>query len=133
MPTQMKDSLRTSLWTTFNTHFALTSGTMKDDTGFSFFKDELGITGCLDQYSVSEFSCESPFDYRNHTRLYISEDTPIPDMRDPEYIPAIAREVIKLVKATHGHTAVLFTSYKALNAVYNLVKDELKPTSQIVC
>lgn len=126
MPTEMKDSLRTSLWTTFNTHFALTSGTMKDDTGFSFFKDELGITGCLDQYSVSEFSCESPFDYRNHTRLYISEDTPIPDMRDPEYIPAIAREVIKLVKATHGHTAVLFTSYKALNAVYNLVKDELK-------
>ena len=126
MPTQMKDSLRTSLWTTFNTHFALTSGTMKDDTGFSFFKDELGITGCLDQYSVSEFSCESPFDYRNHTRLYISEDTPIPDMRDPEYIPAIAREVVKLVKATHGHTAVLFTSYKALNAVYNLVQDELK-------
>lgn len=126
MPTQMKDSLRFSLWTTFNTHFALTSGTMKDDTGFSFFKDELGITGCLDQYSVSEFSCESPFDYRNHTRLYISEDTPIPDMRDPEYIPAIAREVVKLVKATHGHTAVLFTSYKALNAVYNLVQDELK-------
>ena len=122
----MKDSLRSSLWTTFNTHFALTSGTMKDDTGFSFFKDELGITGCLDQYSVSEFSCESPFDYRNHTRLYISEDTPIPDMRDPEYIPAIAREVVKLVKATHGHTAVLFTSYKALNAVFNLVQDELK-------
>ena len=126
MPTEMKDSLRSSLWTSINTHFALTSGTMKDDTGFSFFKDELGITGCLDQYSVSEFSCESPFDYRNHTRLYISEDTPIPDMRDPEYIPAIAREVVKLVKATHGHTAVLFTSYKALNAVYNLVKDELK-------
>ena len=126
MPTQMKDSLRTSLWTTFNTHFALTSGTMKDDTGFSFFKSELGITGCLDQYSVSEFSCESPFDYQNHTRLYISEDTPIPDMRDPEYIPAIAKEVVKLVKATHGHTAVLFTSYKALNAVYDLVKDELK-------
>ena len=126
MPTQMKDSLRSSLWTTFNTHFALTSGTMMDDTGFSFFKDELGITGCLDKYSVSEFSCESPFDYQNHTRLYISEDTPIPDMRDPEYIPAVAREVVKLVKATHGHTAVLFTSYKALNAVYDLVKDELR-------
>ena len=126
MPTEMKDSLRSSLWTSINTHFALTSGTMKDDTGFSFFKDELGITGCLDQYSVSEFSCESPFDYQNHTRLYISEDTPIPDMRDPEYIPAIAREVVKLVKATHGHTTVLFTSYKALNAVYELVKDELK-------
>ena len=110
IPTEMKNFLRTTLWTTFNTHFAMTSGTMKDDTGFSFFKSELGITGCLDQYSVSEFSCESPFDYRNHTRLYISEDTPIPDMRDPAYIPAIAKEVVKLVTATHGHTAILFTS-----------------------
>lgn len=126
MPTEMKDSLRSSLWTSINTHFALTSGTMRDDTGFSFFKDELGITGCLDQYSVSEFSCESPFDYQNHTRLYISGDIPIPDMRDPEYIPAVAREVVKLVKVTHGHTAVLFTSYKALNAVYELVKEELR-------
>lgn len=125
MPCDMKDSLRSSLWTSVNTHFALTSGTMKDDTGFSFFKSELGITGCLDQYSVSEFSCESPFDYHNHTRLYISENTPTPDMRDPAYIPAVAKEVVKLVKATHGHTAVLFTSYKSLNAVYDLVKDEL--------
>ncbi len=126
MPTELKASLRSALWTTFNTHFALTSGTMMDDTGFSYFKDELGITGCLDKYSVSEFSCESPFDYHSHTRLYISEDTPIPDMKDPAYIPAVAREVVKLVKATHGHTAVLFTSYKALNAVFDLVKDELK-------
>ena len=126
MPTELIASLRSALWTTFNTHFALTSGTMMDDTGFSFFKDELGITGCLDKYSVSEFTCESPFDYQNHTRMYISEETPIPDMKDPEYIPAVAREVVKLVKATHGHTAVLFTSYKALNAVFDLVKDELQ-------
>ena len=125
-PTNLKQHLQDFLWLEPNTHYALTSGTMKDDTGFSFFKSELGITGGLDQYSVSEFSCESPFDYHNHTRLYISEDTPIPDMQDTKYIPAIAREVTKLVKATHGHTAVLFTSYKALNAVYNLVKDELK-------
>ncbi len=126
MPTQMKDSLKRSLWTTCNAHFALTSGTMMDDTGFSFFKEELGITGCLDKYCVSEFSCESPFDYKNHTRLYISENTPLPDMKDPEYIPAVASEVVKLARATHGHTAVLFTSYKALNAVYDLVKDDLK-------
>lgn len=124
-PTDLKEHLRRVLWQESNIHFAMTSGTMMDDTGFSFFKDELGITGCLEKHSVSEFSCESPFDYKNHTRLYISEDTPIPDMRDPEYIPAVAREVVKLVKATHGHTAVLFTSYKTLNAVYELVEDEL--------
>lgn len=126
MPVDLQRDLQSSLWMKPNTHYALTSGTMMDDTGFSFFKDKLGITGCLDQYSVSEFSCESPFNYRNHTRLYISEDTPIPDTKDPAYIPAIVREVVKLVKATHGHTAILFTSYKALNAVFDLVKDDLK-------
>lgn len=58
--------------------------------------------------------------------MYIPEDKPIPDMKDPEYIPAVAREVVKLVKETHGHTAVLFPSYKALNVVFELVRDELK-------
>lgn len=99
---------------------------MKDDTGFSFFKDDLGISGCLNQYSVSEFSCDSPFDYKNHTRLYISENVPSPGMKNPDYIPAVAKEIVQLIRATHGHTAVLFTSYKALNAVYDLVKDDLK-------
>ena len=125
VPMELKESLRRNLWTKSNTHYALTSGTIKDDTGFSFFEEELGITGCLDKYSVSEFFCDSPFDYRNHTRLYISENTPIPDMNNPRYIPAVAREVVRLIKATHGHTAVLFTSYKMLNAVYELVEKKI--------
>ncbi len=125
-PTDLKEHLRKCLWTECNTHFAMTSGTMKDDTGFSYFKDELGITGCLDAYSVSEFACDSPFDYANHTRLYISANIPDPNMDNPEYIPAVAQEIVQLVRATHGHTAVLFTSYKALNAVYEMVAEELK-------
>lgn len=126
MPMELKTSLARSLWTAPDIHFALTSGIMTDGTGFSFFKDELGITDYLETHSVAEHSWGSPFDYASHTRLYISEDTPIPDMRDPEYIPAVAKEVVKLVKATHGHTAVLFTSYQALNVVFDMVKDELK-------
>lgn len=124
-PTDLKLYLQDSLWLEPNTHYALTSGTMMDDTGFSFFKEELGITGCLDPHSVSEFSCESPFDYQNHTRLYISEMIPSPDMKDPGYIPAVATEIVRLIRAAHGHTAVLFTSYKALNAVYDIVAEEV--------
>lgn len=126
MPMELKTSLARSLWTAPDIHFALTSGTMTDGTGFSFFKEELGITDYLEPYSVSEFSWGSPFDYANHTRLYISEETPIPDTKDPAYIPAIAKEVVRLVRATAGHTAVLFTSYRALNAVYDLVAEELR-------
>ena len=47
-------------------------------------------------------------------------------MNDPAYIPAVAKEIVQLVKAAHGHTAVLFTSYKTLNAVFDLIKDDLK-------
>lgn len=126
MPMDLKASLGKSLWSAPDTHFALTSGTMTDGTGFAFFKEELGIIDFLEPYSVAEHSWGSPFDYANHTRLYISEETPIPDMKNPEYIPAIAREVIRLVRATAGHTAVLFTSYRALNAVYDLVAEELR-------
>ena len=125
-PTDLKEHLRHTLWSGSNTHFALTSGTMMDDTGFSYFKEELGIAGYLDPHKVSEFSCSSPFDYKKHTRMYISKNLPYPDMANPDYITSVAKEVVQLVRATHGHTAVLFTSYKALNAVYELVEDDLK-------
>ena len=46
-------------------------------------------------------------------------------MKNPDYIPAVAKEIIDLIRATHGHTAVLFTSYKALNAVYGIVSEEI--------
>ena len=37
----------------------------------------------------------------------------------------IAKEIVELIRTTHGHTAVLFTSYKALNAVYDIVAKEI--------
>lgn len=120
-PMEMKEALCKALWTQCDTHFALTSGTMKGGKDFDYFKAELGITDSVDPYLVSEFACESPFDYRKHTRLYISENVPYPDMDDPSYIPKLASEIVDLIRATGGHTAVLFTSYKALTAVYDKV------------
>ncbi len=102
----------------------LTSGTMSDGTDFSFFMKENGIDR-LTSRLVSASSAQSPFDYANHTRLYIPQGMPYPDMDNPEYIHAIAEQVVKLVYATNGHTAVLFTSYKVLNAVYEQTKDRL--------
>ena len=64
---------------------------MKDDTGFRYFKHELGISGNIPEGATLEHSNGSPFDYKNHTRLYISENVPFPDMDDPEYIQAGTR------------------------------------------
>ncbi len=125
IPTNLDLHMQKALWCQPNTHYALTSGTMRDDSGFSFFKTELGIANFLDDHSVIEYNCDSPFQFDKNTRLYISENVPSPAIESPLYIPAVANEVVRLIRATHGHTAVLFTSYKTLTAVYDLVAQEL--------
>jgi ATP-dependent DNA helicase DinG len=59
--------------------------------------------------------------------LYISERVPFPENKDKRYISAIADEVTQLVKASHGHAAVLFTSYNVMGQVYSLVKNRALP------
>ena len=97
--------------------YVLTSGTMSDGRDFSFFKKENGIAR-LSKHLVSECSTASPFDYQNHTRMYIPEDMPAPDNKSDDYINAITESILRLIDATNGHTAILFTSYKVLQAVY---------------
>ena len=70
------------------------------------------------KHLVSECSTASPFDYQNHTRMYIPEDMPAPDNKSDDYINAITESILRLIDATNGHTAILFTSYKVLQAVY---------------
>ncbi len=125
IPYSTAAELQKYLWSNPNIHWGLTSGTMCDDAGFAFFKNEIGFGGFLDNNSIVEYRCDSPFDYANHTRLYISENVPAPDMDDPYYLPAICAEIINLVRATRGRTAVLFTSYKMLSAVFETVKPYL--------
>ena len=126
MPKTMEQDLRDMLWSQKSIQYVLTSGTMKDDTGFDYFKTELGISGYVPKAEILESSCESPFNYKEHTRLYISHKTLTPKLNDDDYIRSIANEVEKLIHATHGHTAVLFTSYKVLSAVHKLLEPKLE-------
>ena len=106
-------------------HHILTSGTMRDGRSFEYFEKESGVDRVRKdrkQYS----STPSPFDYANNTRLYLPEDLPMPsDASDEKYVSAIAERITELVKVTHGHTAILFTSYRMLNAVYEKVKNRI--------
>lgn len=106
-------------------HHILTSGTMSDGRSFEYFEKESGVDRVRKdrkQYS----STLSPFDYARNTRLYIPDDLPIPsDAGDEKYVSVIADRITELVKVTHGHTAILFTSYRMLNAVYEKVKDRI--------
>ena len=125
VPANVSELICKDLWQTPNTHWVLTSGTICDDSGFSYFKSELGMDKDISEHSILEGRSGSPFDYRKNARLYIPNDMPLPTGDYETYIKAISERIVELVEATNGHTAVLFTSYRALSDVYNQVADRL--------
>jgi ATP-dependent DNA helicase DinG len=123
IPSNIPDILYDVLWKN-NASKILTSATITTDADFSFFKSQTG----LDRLSVlqtAEIRMASPFDFTNHTRLYISEKVPFPDKNGEEYILAVADEIGSLAEATYGHAIVLFTSYKLLAAVHDRLKKRI--------
>lgn len=122
-PKYIGGELFKQLWSN-SSHYILTSGTMSDGKDFSYFKQEHGLT-LLKSTKTQISSSPSPFNYQKNTRLYIPQDMPAPNNNDEDYIKALSEQIIQLVKATNGHTAILFTSYKVLHAVYELTKDSL--------
>ena len=104
----------------------LTSGTLSASGDFARAKQTLGLN-YLPLSRVSDTCMPSPFDYKRNALLYISETTPFPDSRDKSYITAVADEIERLVMASHGHAAVLFTSYNVMGQVHALLKQRGLP------
>lgn len=125
VPANISELISKDLWQTPNTHWVLTSGTICDDSGFGYFKTEMGMDKLISEHTILEERSGSPFDYQKKARLYIPNDLPLPTADYETYINAIADRIVELVDATRGHTAILFTSYRALNDVYNKVVDRL--------
>ena len=94
-PRNMADVMEKNVWNR-SVSYVLTSGTMSDGRDFSFFKKENGLAR-LSKHLVSECSTASPFDYQNHTRMYIPEDMPAPDNRSDDYINAITERILRLI------------------------------------
>ncbi len=95
----------------------LTSATLSIDNGsFKYFKERVGIG------HARELKLGSPFDYKNHVRMYIAKDMPNPN-RITEYSEALGEKIKKYVGLTCGSAFVLFTSYSLMNAVYEDLKD----------
>ena len=114
IPKDLNERLYMDMWSK-GLPIILTSGTLSSGGDFSHSKRTLG----LDRVKrLTETSKPSPFDYHENAILYISEDTPFPDQRNKDYILSITDEIEQLIQAAHGHTAVLFASYKAMDMVW---------------
>uniref|UniRef100_S0DDA7 Putative ATP-dependent helicase n=1 Tax=termite gut metagenome TaxID=433724 RepID=S0DDA7_9ZZZZ len=120
IPKDLDERLHRDLWSK-GIPIILTSGTLSASGDFFRAKSTLGLN-LMPRGRVADVSMASPFDYMRNTLLYTSERAPFPNNKDKRYITAIADEIVRLVRASHGHAAVLFTSYNVMGQVYALVK-----------
>jgi ATP-dependent DNA helicase DinG len=103
----------------------LTSGTLSAGGDFLHIKRTLGLEPL--QNRITEVSKPSPFNHQQNALLYISESVPFPNNKDEAYIKSVTDEVEKLVNASHGRAAVLFTSYNTMGRVYSALSDRKLP------
>ena len=97
--------------------FVLASGTLAVGDDFHRFRSQAGL---LDGRRVTESVSLSPFDYRHNCLLYLPQLPP--SQRSEAYYDELADEIAALIRAAWGHALVLFTSYAAMSAV----KDRLR-------
>ena len=125
IPKDLDKKLYDDLWNK-GIPIILTSGTLSASGDFSRTKRTLGIEH-ISKYRQTETSKPSPFNYRENALIYISENMPFPDRRDGEYIFAAANEIEQLIYASHGHAAILFTSYKVMDMVCEHLEERSIP------
>lgn len=116
LPKQLDFLLYEDIWNR-ETPYILTSATLSVGGDFSHIMRQTGID-FLGQHRIVTTSKASPFDYRNHALLYLPEDMPFPEVRNRGYIRAVLEKLEGLIRQTHGHTLVLFTSYRMMGVIY---------------
>ena len=103
----------------------LTSGTLSAGGDFSHIKRSLGLDKLGNK--IVETSKPSPFNHRENALLYISEATLFHDGKNRDYIASITDEIERLIRASSGHAAVLFTSYDAMGRVHSALSKRKLP------
>lgn len=122
VPMELERELYRDLWSR-RIPAVITSGTLSVRGDFSHFKKTTGLE--LAGSRVFETGKASPFDYGRQGLLYIPERMPFPNIRDRRYIRAVMEETGRVVRAAHGHTLVLFTSYWMMERIYYGLREDL--------
>ena len=98
----------------------MTSGTMAIDHDFEYIKRLLGLD--ITARKMSYIIKDSPFNYMDHSLIYTSHRTVYPNYKNERYVKDLAGEIDKLIRTSYGHSLVLFTSYTAMRAVYEILR-----------
>jgi ATP-dependent DNA helicase DinG len=114
-PVEVGPMLNTLLWQGEDAPTAiLTSATIPP---------KLAIRIGLPAGSFEEIGVASPFDFGRQALLYCAAH--LPDPRSPAYEPAMHEELEALIRAAGGRTLALFTSWRAMHAAAEALKESL--------
>lgn len=95
----------------------LTSATLTVADSFDYIRTRIGFT------EGRELSLATEFNVRKQALLYIPNR--MPDYRHPAYLERAAEEIKLVLRASQGRAFVLFTSYRQMQALYELLSDDL--------
>ncbi|PID34447.1 MAG: helicase [Thiotrichales bacterium] len=101
----------------FPCRWVLTSATLAVGDSFTHFTSRLGLD------EAKTLQLDSPFDYWNHSLLYLPAGLPEPQQYD--FVSSMVDAALPVITAAEGRTFMLFTSYRAMNEAAELLKDEL--------
>ena len=124
-PLTVSEQLRTTLFSHHDRPVICTSATLATPQ-LDFFTRQVG----LDQLrGNAERVLPLVFDFARQALLYLPRRIPEPAYSgedETEYQQAIAAEMLKLVRASHGRAFLLFSSRRGLDATYNQIAEEIR-------
>jgi ATP-dependent DNA helicase DinG len=116
-PIDVADFLRRRLFES-DTSIVMTSATLatnsKSQTGLNYFTKRVGAE------SATMLQVGTPFDYGQQMKLFAVKK--MPDPREAGYRDALIHWIQHFVKQTHGKAFVLFTNYKLMQEVAELMQ-----------
>lgn len=117
-PFDISDELNDNLFTKMD-RMVFTSATLAVDNKFDYYKKSIGLMK-ENRRKIDEKIVKSPFDYEKQMKVYIPEDAL--DPTNIEFLRDLEEFIEGVIKNTKGHCFLLFTSYSALNFLYNQLK-----------
>jgi ATP-dependent DNA helicase DinG len=97
-----------------------TSATLSTSDNFDYFRGRMGLD---EDAAPMETLLDTPFDYERQTLLYVPPS--MPDPNSASFIPATAAAITEILQVSRGRAFVLFTSFKGMNGVYDLIREKL--------
>jgi len=115
-PIDVSGMLQESLFARIPT-CVLTSATLTVGDSFAYMRTRLGFR------EGRELSLATEFNVRKQALLYVPRA--MPDYRHPSYLDRAAEEIRSVLRASEGRAFVLFTSYRQMETLYEILRHDL--------